>query len=169
MFIAHGCQHESAEARRRIRICLDCHRACLDAAGACRGHDGLRAAMPLARALLGDCSQACLIAADFMVRMASLHAEVCGVCAAVCEACAEHCERVEAEVPGIRGCAEACRRCADSCREAASIGYGRAEPGGGGQHNPAPHAREEGHGRTDSQAEAAVGPGAPRRHPDAFR
>ena len=168
MSIAHGCQHESAEARHRVRICLDCHRACLDAAEACRGYDGPRAAMPLARAIL-DCSQACLIAADFMARMTSLHAEVCGVCAAVCEACAEHCERVEAEVPGIRGCVEACRRCADSCREAASIGCGRAEPGGGGQHSPALHAREEGHGRTDSQAEAAVRPGAPRRRPDAFR
>lgn len=114
----------SAEMLRRVRICLDCHRACLRAAVACLEHGGPWAAAPLAGTIL-DCSQACLIAADVMGRMPSLHAGLRQACAAACEECAGHCERMASGAPGMRDRAEACRRCADACRETASAG---AEP-----------------------------------------
>ena len=71
----------SAEVLRRIRTCLECHRACLRAAVAHLGRRDPEAAAPLARAIL-DRSQTCLIAADFITRMPSLSAGVCAACAA---------------------------------------------------------------------------------------
>ena len=105
----------SGEVQRRIRTCLECHRACLRAAVAHLGRRDPKAAAPLARAIL-DCSQTCLIAADFITRMPSLSAELCAACAAACEACAEHCRRIAGDLPGMQECAEDCRRCADICR-----------------------------------------------------
>ncbi|MBI0537441.1 four-helix bundle copper-binding protein [Roseomonas sp. KE2513] len=115
---------------RHIRICLECHRACLRAAVACLGHGGAWATTPLARTIL-DCSQVCLITADLMGRMPSLQAGLRQACIAACEECAGHCEHMVGEVPGMRGCAEACRRCADACRKAA-VGWSRTGAGAGG-------------------------------------
>lgn len=160
-------QRASAEMLRRIRICLGCHHACLRAATACLEHDDSWAAAPLVGTIL-DCSLTCLVTADFMTRMTSLRAELCGICATACEACAERCERAAGEVPGMQDCAEACRDCAESCREAASTGRNRAEPGAGRRHRSASCEREEGHGRTNGKVEATPGTRALRRYPEAF-
>ena len=120
----------SDEMLPRIRIYLECHRACLSAAVVCLRHGGPLAAVPLTKTIL-DCSQACLIVAEIMGRMPSLHVGLRQACLAACEECAGHCERMADEVPGLWDCSEACRRCADACRETGSDSWNRTEAADG--------------------------------------
>lgn len=115
MFLAPSGRRASAEERRHIRNCLECRRACLRAAMAALERHGPEASAPLVSTML-DCAQACLIAADFIMRMPSLRAELCAACAAACEACAESCRRMASGLRGMQECAEDCWRRADTCR-----------------------------------------------------
>ncbi len=95
-----------------ITRCLDCYRACTEAAGQCLAKGGKHADAPH-QSLLRDCAEICRTSADFMVRGSQHHHLTCGVSAKICEACAVSCEALgDAE---MKACAEACRRCAESC------------------------------------------------------
>lgn len=106
------------EMQECIQNCLACHATCTETAVHCLMMGGEHAAVPHQK-LLADCAQACLTAADFMLRMSDYHARYCGVCAAVCRACGEDCERLAGPDETMRRCVEACRRCEQSCRRMA--------------------------------------------------
>jgi hypothetical protein len=100
--------HEQ-EMRRCIDECIECHRACLAAAGEEGWTDGGL------RQLLLDCAEICETATDFMLRRSNLHGYVCGLCAHICKVCGDRCDRVDGDVPSARGCAAICHICADTC------------------------------------------------------
>lgn len=102
-----------------VEDCTDCHRICQQAF-----HYGLeeggRLGAPEHLRTLGDCSQICELASDFLLRASESYAVICEACAKVCARCAELCERT-AEETLMRECAEICRRCAESCYSMAGI------------------------------------------------
>src|SRR5690348_17216561 len=89
---ARGCDL-SPEMLDCIRLCSDCHRACLDTTIYCLQMGG-RHAEPNHIRLLADCAQICQTSADFMLRGSDLHHVTCGACAEVCERCADDCARM---------------------------------------------------------------------------
>jgi hypothetical protein len=109
----------SPEMQECIRVCEQCHDACLTTTRHCLQMGGQHAA-PQHITLLLDCAQICTTSADFMLRGSDLHGRVCGVCAEVCERCAEDCERVDPHDQQMQMCAQTCRQCAESCRRMAS-------------------------------------------------
>lgn len=107
----------SAEMRRCIEDCSDCHNICMESVAHCMTMGGKHAEAAHLR-LLMDCAEICLTSADFMLRGSELHVRTCAVCAEVCERCAASCDAL-ADDPLMKQCAEICRRCAASCRKMA--------------------------------------------------
>jgi hypothetical protein len=102
----------SAELRRCIDNCADCHRVCVKTVQTCLRMGGSHAAPDHIRLLI-DCAQICATSADFMTRGSPLHHLTCGACAEVCRQCAESCRKLGGDE--MLACAEICDRCADSC------------------------------------------------------
>lgn len=108
----------SAEMRRCIENCSDCHNICVETSAHCLEIGGRHAEAAHVRLLL-DCAEICLTSANFMLRGSELHGRTCAVCAEVCERCATSCETF-GDDPLMKQCAEICRRCAESCRKMAA-------------------------------------------------
>jgi len=108
----------SAEMRRCIENCSDCHNVCVETIAHCLELGGKHAEAAHIR-LLMDCAEICLTSANYMLRGSELHVRTCAVCAEVCERCAESCEAL-GDDPLMKQCAEICRRCAESCRQMAA-------------------------------------------------
>ena len=100
-------------ARACVRQCLACHASCLETVSFCLLRAGAHAEARIVRKLL-DCSDACQMTANTMLRFSDFVARTCELCADFCEAAAVECERFDEEQ--MRECAAACRRCADACR-----------------------------------------------------
>jgi hypothetical protein len=116
--------HTTIEAMRRcIDECHSCQEICLESVGYGLELGGQHASAAHIRALL-DCSEACQLAADFMVRGSERHVTACELCAEACLACAEECDRLNDD-DLMRRCAEACRRCAETCSEMARAAVSR--------------------------------------------
>jgi len=109
----------STEMLDCIRMCSDCHRACMETLVYCMQQGG-RHAEPNHLRLLMDCAQICQTSADFMLRGSDLHYATCAACAEVCQRCADDCERMGRGDNRMAACAEECRRCAESCRHMAA-------------------------------------------------
>ena len=107
----------SAEMRRCIENCSDCHNICVESVAHCLGMGGKHAEVAHIR-LLMDCAEICLTSANFMLRGSELHVRTCAVCAEVCDRCADSCEKFGDDAL-MKQCAEICRRCAESCRKMA--------------------------------------------------
>ena len=108
---------QTAEMKRCIELCHECHDVCLQAVQHCLEKGGRHAEASHIRLLL-DCAQICHTSEDFMLRGSDLHPLTCGVCAEVCNRCAEDCDRL-GDDPTMKRCSEVCRRCAQSCMEMA--------------------------------------------------
>ncbi|GHC92875.1 ferredoxin [Pseudorhodoferax aquiterrae] len=106
--------HQNQSHADTIKDCLECHRLCTEAiAHVLHGKSSHSESKHLVALL--DCSQLCLLCADFMTRNSPHHAHICAECAEVCNACADLCEQ-HADPDGVmKQCAEACRKCAASC------------------------------------------------------
>lgn len=109
--------NQSAEMKRCIEMCHECHDVCVRTVQHCLEKGG-RHAEPSHIRLLLDCAQICHTSEDFMLRGSDLHMLTCSTCGEVCTRCAEDCERM-ADDSMMKQCAEVCRRCADSCFEMA--------------------------------------------------
>ena len=107
----------SAEMRRCIEDCSDCHNICVETAAHCLELGGKHAEAAHVRLLL-DCAEICLTSANYMLRGSELHVRTCAVCAEVCDRCADSCEKFGDDAL-MKQCAEICRRCAESCRKMA--------------------------------------------------
>src|SRR5687767_13759412 len=101
-----------------IQNCLHCHAICKETIVHCLMMGGKHSAIEHQK-LLADCAQACIVSADFMLRMSDYHPHFCRVCADICKACAASCERLGQGDETMRKCADMCRRCAESCRNMA--------------------------------------------------
>ena len=101
-----------------IDTCTNCRAVCIQTVNHCLTKGGKHADAKHIRALL-DCADMCDVAARFMLRESSSHAEVCRACAAVCNACASSCEAM-ADDDDMKRCAEVCRECAKSCEKMAA-------------------------------------------------
>ena len=96
------------EMRQCIQNCSDCHNVCTEMVDHCLRQGGPHAESGHIRLLL-DCAEICATSADFMLRGADFHRQVCGVCADVCRLCAESCARF-GDDPEMQRCADTCRR-----------------------------------------------------------
>lgn len=108
----------SAEMRRCIENCSDCHNICVEAVSHCLELGGKHAEAMHIRLLL-DCADICMTSASTMLRGSELHVRTCALCAEICDLCAESCENL-ADDALMKQCAEICRRCAESCRKMAT-------------------------------------------------
>lgn len=95
--------------------CLESHQRCEYLIA--HGLTGAKPLEPAHLALLRDCSQICLITADFMIRESRHHVLLGGACAEICRACADMCDTFTDD-ESMKHCAEACRRSAESCASA---------------------------------------------------
>lgn len=98
--------------RTCIQNCLESHQRCEHMIS--HGLAGGRANAEQIR-LFRDCSQACLMAADFMIRESAFHPAICRTCSEICAACAAMCDSFAGD-DSMRQCADACRQSAESCR-----------------------------------------------------
>ena len=106
----------TAEMERCIRDCLECYRACVDAAinhqlGIVERHQ----IEPAHIRLLLSCAEICQTTATVVQSGSPLHKPTCRVAAKLCRRCATECEHAG----GLEECVRACRRSADSCQRAA--------------------------------------------------
>jgi hypothetical protein len=108
-------QSMTATMRECIQTCLECHSICKETITHCLTMGGEYASAEHQR-ILADCAQACIICADFMLRLSQYHPEYCGACANICLGCAESCERLGRQDETMRKCAATCRRCEQFCR-----------------------------------------------------
>jgi hypothetical protein len=101
--------------QRCIRICVECHEACLEALSICvnAGH-----AAPAHVRILLDCAEICQTSANFLMRNSDLHRQVCTACASTCAACASSCVQFPDD-EAMKRCAEICLRCAEECSKLA--------------------------------------------------
>jgi hypothetical protein len=109
-------QMMTEKMRECIRLCLECHAACIETATHCLMLGGAHPEAEHQRLLL-DCAQACAVSADFMLRVSPYHSRYCGTCATLCKACGDDCERLAQGDSTMLRCVEICRRCEASCRE----------------------------------------------------
>jgi hypothetical protein len=107
------------EVQSCIENCTLCHQACEQLVGHCLMEGGPHANADHIRHLQ-DCSEACTVAADFMLRGSDLHTRMCGLCADACQACAASCDSI-AQDEMMKSCAEICRHCAESCQKMAKM------------------------------------------------
>ena len=110
--------HALSELRECIARCANCQEVCASTIVYCLNERGDHAGTDLIRALV-ECTQACELARDLMLRGSSLDGDASRICAEVCERCAETCESVDGDEV-LNRCAEECRRCAESCRAMAA-------------------------------------------------
>ena len=104
--------------RSCIDACRSCHDVCVETLDHCLSIGGDHAEAEHIRSLI-NCAQICTTTADFLLRGAAAHGDVCGACADVCEACAQSCDKMAGAE--MKRCADQCRRCAESCREMAKM------------------------------------------------
>lgn len=105
----------SADMLACARQCLECHQICERMVKHCLEMGGMHAD-PVHIRLLQDCSQICIVTADFIFRESGLAARVGAVCVEVCQSCADDCELMpDDELMQI--CAESCRRSAEMCEK----------------------------------------------------
>jgi hypothetical protein len=107
----------SAEMRRCIDNCLNCHAVCEATLSYSLAHNGAHADRADVLVIL-DCADICRTSAGFLLRGSELHRHTCQVCATVCSACADWCEQMPRDAV-MRQCAATCRECAESCAEMA--------------------------------------------------
>ncbi len=104
-------KHLSAEMKKCIENCQNCHAICLGmAASHCLEMGGAHVE-PNHFRLMMDCAQICATCADFMLRGSKHHPHVCGECADICRDCAQSC----ADLDGMEECVAACNACVESC------------------------------------------------------
>lgn len=105
-----------------IRDCLDCYRACQQAATMHCLEMGGRHVEPGHFRLMLDCAETCRSVAAMLLN-ASLYAyEHCSICAQLCRDCAESCR----QLGDMDDCVAACERCAESCERMGASGGGQA-------------------------------------------
>ncbi len=102
-----------------IESCWRCHVTCVDTEHYCLENGGVHA-MVTHVALMADCADMCIKAADSMIRRSSAHATICVACAQLCESCAQECETFKNDKQMLV-CARACRDCAAHCREMSKL------------------------------------------------
>jgi len=107
----------SAEMRRCIDNCLNCHAVCEATLSYCLAHDGAFTDRTGVLMLL-DCADICRTSAGFLLRGSELHRHTCAACSKVCTACADWCNRLQRDAV-MRQCAITCQECASSCEEMA--------------------------------------------------
>jgi hypothetical protein len=107
---------------RCVSECLDCRRACMEAAVDLLS-DGKERPTSLV-AQLWDCADMCETNAGLMLRGSPLILRTCETCAEVCEGCAAGCDPFVDDLR-LQACAQACRRCAASCRDTADLNRSR--------------------------------------------
>lgn len=98
-----------------IESCWRSHVMCLETAHYCLEKGGMHV-RPAHQALLADCADMCIKAADSLLRRSSQHAAVCIACAELCDACAKECEAFKDDQRMLL-CARTCRDCAKHCRD----------------------------------------------------
>lgn len=100
--------HEIAEC---IDVCRQCQSLCLAyATGHCLEQGGRHTEPEHLRTML-VCAWSCGLAADVMSTGATLHRQVCALCADVCDACITSCH----DLDGMQACIDACTRCKERC------------------------------------------------------
>lgn len=97
-------------------VCRECHQMCIEAAThyLVKGEGELRDHVRL----LWDCSEICIITANFLGRGSEYRGEACRACAIVCDGCAERCGRMAD--PIMKRCGEICRLASNLCRQVAA-------------------------------------------------
>jgi hypothetical protein len=110
---------------RCVSECLDCRRACTEAAVQVLS-DGAERPRALV-SQLWDCADMCETNAGLMLRGSALIQRTCETCAEICEACATQCDPFVDDVR-LQASAQACRRCAATCRDAADVHRSRTPP-----------------------------------------
>jgi len=108
------------EVENCIRICTECHNACVEALTYCV-EKGNKHTEPEHIRLLRDCAEICQTSANFMLRGSKLHAMICQICAEICRRCADDCAKF-GDDQTMQKCAEVCRRCADECQKMSQVG-----------------------------------------------
>ncbi|VTV17831.1 MULTISPECIES: four-helix bundle copper-binding protein [unclassified Variovorax] len=103
-------------AMSHIKDCLECHQICTETVAHVL-HGGAGHSEPKHLVALLDCSQICLVCADFAIRQSPHHTHLCSECAEICKLCAELCEAHQDADGQMKRCGEACRRCAASCEK----------------------------------------------------
>lgn len=102
-----------------IESCWRCHVTCVDTERYCLEKGGMHAVVTHV-ALMADCADMCIRAADSMIRHSSAHAAICTACAQLCESCAQECEAFKNDKQMLV-CARTCRDCAAHCREMSKL------------------------------------------------
>ncbi len=102
-----------------IESCWRCHVTCVDTEHYCLEKGGIHVMMTHV-ALMADCADVCIKAADSMIRHSSAHAAICIACAQLCESCALECETFKNDKQMLV-CARARRDCAAHCREMSKL------------------------------------------------
>lgn len=114
-----GAHHSNADMARCIKLCQECHAMCTQTIAHCLKLGGRHAANDHIQLLI-DCTQMCMITADYLSRKSVIHERVCSVCADICRFCAESCEKVAGDDNFLKQCADLCRRCLESCESMGS-------------------------------------------------
>lgn len=108
---------------------LDCIQACLDCARICNtcGDDMIgmdmsedhEASELMTRCirLCRDCSDLCILTAQWMGRTSAFAVRLCAFCVEMCELCAGVCEQHAPHHAMCGDCAKECRRCAELCHQ----------------------------------------------------
>lgn len=107
---------KSEAVRKCIDDCLYCYRVCAESTAQCLKMSGEHAEAKHIT-IMNACADACVMAADYMLRDVEFNPQMCRLCAEICDACAESCEQFDDDF--MKECAETCRRCAESCRKMA--------------------------------------------------
>jgi hypothetical protein len=100
-----------------IRLCLECHRECLEAVSRLSG-SGQSVEVAHIRLLFG-CAELCATSAGLLRAGSDVSGRTAGACAEVCERSARLCD--ELGEPAMSVCADASRRCAEACRQQAAL------------------------------------------------
>lgn len=111
----------SADMRKCLDHCSECHRICLETVAHCIRMGG-KHVQPEHLLLMLDCIAICEASMQFLSRGSGFHAKTCGVCAEVCRACADSCQKLSEGDDVMQRCADVCRHCAEHCRKMASGG-----------------------------------------------
>ncbi|MBA3647858.1 MAG: four-helix bundle copper-binding protein [Chitinophagales bacterium] len=66
-----------------------------------------------------DCSAACMLTAQMIMRSSEYAPVLCSICAEICDDCASECSN-HIDMEHCKRCSEACQRCAEECRKITS-------------------------------------------------
>jgi hypothetical protein len=106
----------SPQVQKCIEDCLTCYRVCSETTAHCLQMGGKHVEASH-QTLMNDCTKACALSADYMLRNSEFDLVACSVCAQVCDSCAASCDQFDEEF--MKNCAQTCRECAESCRNMA--------------------------------------------------